>query len=582
MGAIFGFTGPADISLLGKMEQELKHRGTSTLVKELKDASVAYRPQLEEKEASRVGCGIYRQEQNLIAIAGYIINLDQVIPREHSNQPLKFILEQGISFVPKLQGAFVLVMKLGDKLHIARDGAGVRTIYYGLFGKRFFFAIEPKGILAIPGFPRELRPEAVSQYLSFSFIPGGKTMLKDLHELPPGHILSVDADNHIELKRYFFFEHLDREIEEYPEEYWVEKFSTCFQKAVAKRLPPEGPIGIFLSGGIDSSVVVAEVMRQCQRPVKTYTVHFGKEYPNELEFARSVAECCRSEHHEICLSPKDFLPKLRKIIWHLDDPIGDPITVPNFELSRHAAKDVQWLYNGEGGDPCLGGPKNIFMLLNHWYGVSKEKNFREKMYLSSYKRAYHELPHLLTPDFLSQINQEESLEGVLTPFFNTSSPKYFLNKLLAINVRLKGAHLILPKVDRMAGAWGLIPLSPFFDEELIELCFSLPPKLKVSGGLEKIILKEVYKNRLPKEVIFRPKSGMRVPVHFWLQKEMKSYARKILSPKNLKKTEIFNPSRVKQLLDYNIEEGPGRYGLKLWMLITFEIWRRIVIEKESV
>jgi asparagine synthase (glutamine-hydrolysing) len=153
---------------------------------------------------------------------------------------------------------------------------------------------------------------------------------------------------------------------------------------------------------------------------------------------------------------------------------------------------------------------------------------------------------------------------------------------MAINIRLKGAHLILPKVERMTGAWGLTPLAPLFDERLIGLSFRMPPRLKLAGGVEKLVLKRAYAGDLPAAVIARPKSGMRVPVHFWLRGEMKRYARHILHPRRLRQAGIFQPERVRQLLNYDIEGGGGRYGLRLWMLITFEIWRRLTVEGEPL
>jgi len=222
------------------------------------------------------------------------------------------------------------------------------------------------------------------------------------------------------------------------------------------------------------------------------------------------------------------------------------------------------------------------MLLEHWYGgIERGKRFRERAYLASYRRCYDDLRQLLNPDWLRQIDFERDLENILTPFFNGERPTRFLDKLASINIRLKGANLILPKVERMTGAWGLTPLAPLFDEDLIRLSFEMPAHMRLSGGVEKVLLKRAYAGDLPHEVIARPKSGMRVPVHFWFQKEMRRYARKILSPRNVRNVGIFNPERVRQILDYNIEGGPGRYGLRLWMLVTFDIWRRIVLEGEA-
>ena len=170
---------------------------------------------------------------------------------------------------------------------------------------------------------------------------------------------------------------------------------------------------------------------------------------------------------------------------------------------------------------------------------------------------------------------------MIRPFFKARRPSLFLDKLTAINIRLKGAHLILPKVERMMGAAGIIPLSPLFSTEMVRFSYQMPSRLKLFGGVEKVLLKRTDADQLPAEVIARPKSGMRVPVHFWFRGELKRYARKILDRRQLPRVGLFDPQRVQQLLDYNTQEGPGRYGIRLWMLLTLEIWRRIVVEGEA-
>ncbi|MCP4214137.1 MAG: hypothetical protein GY765_05750 [bacterium] len=581
MGAIFGFSGGRNGELLQSMGQTLTHRGgKGYFCHEGKRASLGYLAGFDETELLETGAGLYAEGEQAIAVAGYVLS-----PKPGQNF-LAGLLEdyrkQGLAFVNGLRGAFIIAVLDGKTIHLARDGAGVRTAYYGDFEKRFFFAVEPKGILAVPGFPRRLKPSSLAQYLSYSYTPGSATMLEDVHEVLPGHTVSRDGESAPVSKRFFIFEKQARD-ETRSEEDWVQEFRGTFQKAVAERLPSGGPVGIFLSGGLDSSVVTAEVARQYGGPVKTYSVHFGKEYTHELDFARMVADRSGTEHHEVLVRPADFLPRLRNIIRHLDDPIGDPITVPNFELFSRASRDVRRVFNGEGGDPLFGGPKNLSMMLHHWYGgISREKNFRERAYLNSYRRAYDEVTRVLAPGMLEQIDMERDLETILTPYFEAEQPEFFLDKLLAINTRLKGAHLILPKVDRMSAASGMVPLSPLFDERLMKLAFAMPPNLKVAGGIEKIVIKRAYKNDVPYEIIKRPKSGMRVPVYYWFLKELKRYARKILSRKEIKRAGIFNYERVRRLLDFDSSEGMNRHGIKLWMLLTFEMWRRIVIEGESV
>lgn len=485
-----------------------------------------------------------------------------------------------------LRGAWVMVARQGQRWWLARDGAGHRALYYGQCQGQLVFGVEPKAVVAYPGFERRLNVSSLARYMAFSYSPGQATMLQDVHELMPGHWLSWSPQERaLTQRRYFIFEDAEPERFDEPEEVWPERFVQAFERAIASRLPTrEGePLGLFLSGGIDSSVVAAQLQRQRPGPLRTFSIHFGPEYPHELDFARAVAERCGTEHEEVLIRPKDFLPRLRQIIYALDDPIGDPITVPNFELARYAASQgLRVIFNGEGGDPCFGGPKNLTMMMHHWYGgIEEGPRARERAYLASYRRAYEELRHVLAPPTLAQIDEARDLEGVLSPFFEVERPRLFLHKLLAINIRLKGGHLILPKVERMYGASGLVAQSPLFDEEIIRLAFSMPGDMKVRGAVEKYVIKQAYQDALPKQIIDRPKSGMRVPVHYWFQKDLRRYARHILSPREIKRAGIFDPARVKQLLRYETEEGPGRYGIRLWMLLTFELWRRLVIEGES-
>jgi len=580
MGAIYGYTGPIDRTLRDRIDAVLRHRGSEgVMLAEAATGTLGYRARHDAATRIRFGSGLFAEDDCAIAVAGCV-----TAPTPHERllpDLLQSYREHGPAFVKSLNGAFVIAVRDGSTIHLFRDGAGQRTVYYGCHNGRFIFAVEPKGVLAVPGFPRRLRPGAVAQYLTFSFVPGAATMLQDLQELPAGHWVSCDGTGAPELHRHFRFE--DAAAEDLSEDDWVERFRSEFADAVTRRLPDDDDVGLFLSGGVDSSVVAAELVRQRGPGLRTYAIHFGKDTPNELEFASAVARRLGTDHHEVQMTPRDFLPRLRQMIWHLDDPIGDPITMPNYELAARAAQDVRWIFNGEGGDPLFGGPKNIPMMLHHWYGgIDRDPHFRERAYLASYRRCYDDLARLLTPEWRAQYDEAAELQDVLTPFFTCARPAGLLDKLAAINIRLKGAHLILPKVERMTAAWGLTVMSPLFDPKLIELSFRMPSTLKLRRGIEKVILKRAYQDALPAEIIARPKSGMRVPVHYWFQTAMKRYAKKLLSPRELRRTGIFDPARVKQLLAYDTEEGPGRYGLKLWMLMTFEIWRRIVVDGEPV
>ena len=609
MSAIFGFTGPPDPQRLQHMGQILAHRG--------KDLGLAYESTLGSLAYSRSnrespwekGAGVLALPDLKIALAGMVLNTAEFLekhphggeeltpmslktsgtpyqdPSPHDLLPAlaRAYREQGPGFAAELRGAFVLAILDGEQLILIRDVAGARTLFHARIGNRICFAVEPKGIWCLPDFARHLAPASLARYLAFSFQPGPETMLQGLEEVEPGTWVGYqEGQRHSQ--RYLCLEH---EEEIHPKnsdlQPWIDSFRQTLGLAIRERLPHNRPVAAFLSGGIDSSAVVAELAAQQIGKVHTFAVHFGEKYPSELSFAHMVARQCGTVHEDVLVRPKDFLTRLRQIVWHLDDPIGDPVAMPNFELARRVGEKFPVVFNGEGGDPCFGGPKNIPMMMNHWYGLpGRRPGFLERWYLASYRRCYEEIPRLLTPELRARFDQTRDLEAVLTPFFAAAEPKLMLHKLTTINMRLKGAHLILPKVERMLGAHGTLPLSPLFDERLMALSYRLPAQLLLHKGVEKIVLKEAYRQALPEQVIARPKSGMRVPVNFWFRGELARYARKILSKKALARTGIFDAERVDQLRRYETEEGRGRYGIRLWMLLTFEIWRRLVIEGEKL
>jgi len=577
MDGLFGFFGKPNPTLFKQMHHNLLHRiGNKIEEIQTNETSMGYGccKQLHWQHTAQTG--IATKDNITLAVCGFFTNTKQ----QHSPERLITLYQkEGIKALCQLQGSFLIALSDDKDGYLIRDGAGQRTIYFSKQDGRLLFAIEPKGIHQTTGFQRRLNTNSLAQYFSFSFVPGAHTMLENLYELPPGHYLKLSQSQSY-LRRYYRFEQVEKQ--EHSEQEWKKQFKQTFSDCVAERRAPQQEIGVFLSGGLDSSIVTAELASQHDRQIQSFSLHFGETYHNELKFAAAVAKRCNTKHHVFEIKPKNFLRRLREIIWYLDDPIGDPITLPNYELASYARNHVDWIFNGEGGDPCFGGPKNYGMMLLHWYGEDKRDTFyQEEAYLKSFKRAYTELDHLFTPELSAQINRQKQLYSVLTPFFNSEKPAGYLDKLMAMNIRLKGAHLILPKVDRMLGANGFYSLSPLFDERMIELSFAIPSTLKLAGGDEKVIMKHAFKNRLPNTIITRPKIGMRVPVHFWFKNELKSYMRHIFSRNAINRAGIFNYERIQKLINYNIGEVHPRYGIKLWMLLTFEMWRRRIIENEE-
>ncbi|WP_299454541.1 asparagine synthase-related protein [uncultured Microscilla sp.] len=580
MSVIFGCT-HAQINDLPHMFAQVKHRGSHEY-----QSATAPKSQLSigfsipaHEHIHRYSSGIAQNKDILLAASGNITN--QGFEPLSPQGLLELYANQGIDFLKGIRGAYTLVIINNEDIYIARDGTGQRTIFYTTQQNRLAFCNEAKGIYALPHFNKQLNLAAIPIYFTFSFLPLQTTMMQDVYELPAGMYLHYHPRQGAQTHRFFELEAFAK-TQKQSTEYWIDRIRKEVDREIEAKMANEKEIGVFLSGGLDSSILAARVAQLSPSKIHTYSIHFGKKYRNELHYAQKVAQRYQTQHHEVEIKPKNFVPQLRQAIWHLDDPVGDPITIPNFELARFASQTTRVVFNGEGGDPCFGGPKNIPMLLNHWYGgIEHPPYFREKAYLASYRRGYAYLKQILAPRLLEGFDEDQHLVPILTPFFECKHQN-FLDKLMTINMRLKGAHLILPKVERMLGAVGVTPVSPLFTSEIAQSSIEMPSQLKLQQGIEKYILKQAYANELPPEIIRRPKSGMRVPLHYWFQGEMKKYAKKMLSAKSIRRSQLFNPATVKTILNYNKDTGIHRHGLLIWMMLTLEIWQRLFIEGEDL
>ncbi|MEH1827078.1 MAG: asparagine synthase C-terminal domain-containing protein [Nostoc sp.] len=309
------------------------------------------------------------------------------------------------------------------------------------------------------------------------------------------------------------------------------------------------PVGVFLSGGLDSSCITALVAKFHKAPVHTFSIHFGAECPNELEFSNLVASHCQTQHHILEITFKDMWERLPETMAYLDDPIGDPLTVPNLLLGRLARESVEVVLNGEGGDPCFGGPKNQPMLINSLYGSVTNQDALQA-YLISFQKCAVDLPQLLKPEVWQAIQTapwvfEEDLY----------SQANYLNRLMAMNIKFKGADQILTKVSNLTQAARLQGRSPLFDQRIVDLSMEIPPKYKLSGVEEKAVLKQAITygtsslgdaarstiaDILPETIIHRPKSGMMVPVQLGFRKYWQQEARDLLLNRNAAITPYLN------------------------------------------
>lgn len=479
-----------------------------------------------------------------------------------------------------IDGAFAVAWLSQDcVLRLASDPIGHRRIYYAqLAGGGLAFASTLHGVLGSGLVPRRLSRSAVSVFLTFAYVPSSQTLAEGVFALPPGHLLELDvrAGSATRVTPYWRLPSTPKRFES--EASLRERLRSELERAVIRALPEDtaAPLGCTLSGGIDSSLVVALARRLHRGPLITYSIAFGAEHRNELRWSEIVAKHCGTTRVVIEAQPSDIATQLDATVGALSQPNGDPLTVPNALLFRRAAQDTGFLLNGEGGDPCFGGPKNAPMLLAELLAQGDGERYgRARSYLRAHQKCYDDLPSMLRPELAAQLEQHD-MEQLVDSWLCDARWPSLLDKLMAINVAFKGAHHILPKVDHLSFASGVRPRSPLFDRRVVELSFEIPASQKRRGAIEKHLLKEAVRDLLPASIVERPKSGMMVPVEAWFRGPVRSFAQERLL-EGLASWELIEPRYVRDLLDARLGGLRPRHGVKIWLLLTLEAWLRNVL-----
>ncbi len=457
-----------------------------------------------------------------------------------------------------LEGMFALIvcdLEL-QQLFLVRDPVGGRTIYYTQ-GKTWWIA--PQLSSLNPYRSNQLDPIALRDYLTCSFVPGERTMWQDVREIRPGTMLQLPQGH---VHHYWKLE--ERVVEQESLAWHGAKLRSQLEQVMQEYLPAGDPVGVFLSGGLDSSCITALAAQLHDAPINTYSIHFGAECANELEFSSMVANHCHTKHHILEITFQDMWEKLPETMAYLDDPIGDPLTVPNLLVGKLASNDVRITLNGEGGDPCFGGPKNQPMLINSLYG-SVTNSDQLQAYLASFQKCATDLPQLLKPEVWQQMQQPWIFEEDL------NSQMSYLNRLMALNIKFKGADQILTKVNNLTQAANLQGRSPLFDRRIVEMSMAIPPEYKLSGVQEKAVLKQAVLDLLPAAIIDRPKSGMMVPVQLGFRKYWQRQAAAMLLDRQALIAPYVNQNLIKEWLNFQGDVW-GRYGVKLWLLVSLEVW----------
>jgi len=417
---------------------------------------------------------------------------------------------------------------------------------------------------------RTLRPHhsadldlvALRDYLCCAFVPGERTLWQQVRELRPGTVLQLP-----DRQPNYYWQPQEQITHPQQSLSWhAQQLRSRLDQVVQDYLPTNESVGVYLSGGLDSSCITALAAKFHQYPVHTYSIHFGADCPNELEFSNLVAHHCQTQHHILEITPEQMWEQLPITMAQLDDPIGDPLTVPNYLLAQLAKETVNLILNGEGGDPCFGGPKNQPMLLKQLYGSPDNNPNLVAAYLNSFKKCAPDLPKLLKPEIWDAVKTESSVFEA-----DLFSSAQYLNRLMGLNIKFKGADHILTKVNNLTRSAGLEGRSPLFDQRIVQMAMEIPPDYKLAGNQEKAVLKQAVAELLPTEIIQRPKSGMMVPVQFWFRHYWQRQTKALLLSKKSAISPYLNQSLIRDWIEYRGDTW-SRYGVKLWLLVSLEYW----------
>ena len=512
--------------------------------------------------------------------------------------------EYGPRCVEKLRGMFAFAIWDDHRkiLLLARDRLGIKPLYYAVVDGRLFFASELKAILQVPEVERSLNWRAVSHLFSCLTTPPAESIIEGVRKLEPGQILIASPGKSPQTECYWevrFEPDYNRSEEDFAEE-----LRQRLEESVALHLVSDVPLGAFLSGGIDSSAIVATMARLASGPVKTFSIGFPDRDFNELDYARLVAKRFGTDHHELILVP-DVVDILEDLAWYLDEPFGDPSAIPTFMVSKLAADHVTVVLSGDGGDELFAGydkylveererrfrfvPTRIRRLLGLLSRVMPEgmrgPNLLRHFSLPEVER-YLDAVTLFRLEDKQKLFTKEAFERLshYEPFrLEAQELKHgdghWLTKLQSLDLQRYLPLDILTKVDRMSMAHSIETRVPLLDHELVEFAATIPPELRLRNGRTKYIFKRTMRGILPDEVIDRPKHGFGIPLGRWFRGQLGNFVRELLLSETSRRRGIFNTSYVEELVQRH--ENGRELDLHLWTLISFELWCRTFLDHRS-
>ncbi len=518
--------------------------------------------------------------------------------------------EEGSRCVRSLHGMFGLAIwdARRHRLVLARDRVGKKPLFYSLRDGALSFASELRALLQDAEIPRDLDFEALDAYLALRWIPAPLSAFEAVRKLPPASILTLEGGQ-VEIERYWELDY-GRTPESHDEQELVEELRERLRAAVRRRMVSDVPLGAFLSGGIDSSAVVATMAEQSSRPVRTFSIGFTSSRYDELSQARLIAERFGTDHEELVVTP-DAVEILPQIVRQYGEPFADSSAIPSFYLAELARRKVTVALNGDGGDESFAGYSryvaNLALdraarlplplrrsvaglagalpssgriqstssrLRRLAAAAALDAPQRHASYLTQLNRTQR--LDLYTPELRARVGGASVAEDAIERRWRAATASDALGRMLYVDVGLFLPDDLLTKIDIATMAHSLEARSPLLDHELMEFAASLPSRLKVAGREKKVALRAAFRGSIPNEILDAPKQGFVVPMAEWLRGELKDLAYDVLLDSTARERGYFAPDSVRALLDRHISGSEDRSGA-IWALLVFELWHREIV-----
>lgn len=525
--------------------------------------------------------------------------------------------EHGEQCLERLRGMFAFAIwdKTERKLFIARDRLGIKPLYYALTSDgSLYFASDIKSLLVAGAVTRALNYHALPDYLANHAPCGEETLFVGVKRLLPGHTLRW-RDGEVVVKKYWDITFSNSASNNRSDKDYIAEWLNLFRTSVRLHLMADVPIGMFLSGGIDSSAIVALMSTMIDEPVKTFSVAFAERDANELEYARLVAKEFRTDHHEIVVSADEYFNALPRLIWHEDEPLAHPASVPLYFVSSLAARHVKVVLTGEGSDEMLAGYYRYRTTIYNLLFGNRYQRLTTRFLRGAVRRTIERIPAAsgvkqklgrtflcLPPDLESlyfdnfavfrRNMQAQLLSDAAREFVGDSDPysetrsfladcdaDTLLNQLLYADTKTY-LHELLMKQDQMSMAASIESRVPFLDHKLVEFTASLPEQMKLRGITTKYILRESMKGILPGQILTRRKMGFPVPLDGWFRGSYRGLVNEYVLGERARSRGIFNHAYLSQLVDEH-QRGVN-HSERLWMLINFEMWQRQFFDREGL